>query len=344
MGYPAGAVLAPNGHIYVYDQIGSSIVVYDSTGHALRRIGRAGRGPGEFTSVHSLGLKGDTLWAYDGPLRRVTYLADEGSVLRVEQQPVDPPAIGDGRSFVLGFLSDRSVIVRFPRSTSRSLVFSNIIVRLAPFERTNGPAAVIDTITRLEQHNALIPLKGGQNGYLRHPWSAEDYIAIAPDGSRAVPLTLHGESEYTVASYSAERELFRRDFTVPPKPLPSASVDAWLDRTVAQKARAEGLSDANMRIQIREALSRSPTMPPASGIMLGRDGTTWIRREGIYPAEAAPDEIVSWDVLDSRGKIVATATVPAALDPFTATTSHVWGRRPDPEGVWRVERCQIERK
>ncbi len=49
------------------------IRVYGLDGRYRRTIGRAGAGPGEFDGLEVIGVLGDTLWAVDGNLRRITY-------------------------------------------------------------------------------------------------------------------------------------------------------------------------------------------------------------------------------------------------------------------------------
>jgi hypothetical protein len=57
------------------------IRVYDEAGTLLRRIGGAGEGPGEFGGSPSFGVVGDTVWAYDGRLERITLFDRRGNLL-----------------------------------------------------------------------------------------------------------------------------------------------------------------------------------------------------------------------------------------------------------------------
>jgi hypothetical protein len=68
-GMPA---VASDGHIVVPldDSPAGAVGVFDSAGRLVRRVGRAGDGPGEFRSVQSIGLGlGDSLWVIDNLYR-----------------------------------------------------------------------------------------------------------------------------------------------------------------------------------------------------------------------------------------------------------------------------------
>ena len=59
----------------------SNIFMYDRNGRFVKLIGRAGDGPGEFRRVRELKVWGDTLFASDAAVGRITYLSTDGKVL-----------------------------------------------------------------------------------------------------------------------------------------------------------------------------------------------------------------------------------------------------------------------
>jgi hypothetical protein len=66
------------GRIYAYGSGIEGVMAYDSAGRFLRRIGRAGSGPGEFRGVSgAVGIAGDSVAIIDGTLRRMTVLDPE---------------------------------------------------------------------------------------------------------------------------------------------------------------------------------------------------------------------------------------------------------------------------
>ena len=68
----------------------------------VRRLGRKGRGPGEFESTEMIGLLADTIWVSDRLLRRITYFPDFGKA-----KPLTRSVIGR---------SDGTLEVSVPRS------------------------------------------------------------------------------------------------------------------------------------------------------------------------------------------------------------------------------------
>jgi hypothetical protein len=71
------------GRFYVTSAYDPTITVFDARGRFLRRIGRQGQGPGEFTRRPTLLFgPGDTLYAIDAGARRMTVFSPEYEVVR----------------------------------------------------------------------------------------------------------------------------------------------------------------------------------------------------------------------------------------------------------------------
>lgn len=75
---------------FVYIHFDRSIVVFDENGKFIKRMGREGRGPGEFSNMVTLGPKyySDKLFVYDNVLKRVT-LFDTRSLSYLESFNID---------------------------------------------------------------------------------------------------------------------------------------------------------------------------------------------------------------------------------------------------------------
>ena len=80
-----GVDVDEDGLIYVNELLDSEIRVYDENGNLKRAIGGPGKGPGEFQRVMSFGVLGDTVWAIDMSLRRITLFDRSGGVLSTGQ-------------------------------------------------------------------------------------------------------------------------------------------------------------------------------------------------------------------------------------------------------------------
>lgn len=70
-----------DGNVYVVERVDMQIRVFDRNGRPLRRIGRRGEGPGEFANLSTFGVVGDTVWASDSRLRRITLFDREGNII-----------------------------------------------------------------------------------------------------------------------------------------------------------------------------------------------------------------------------------------------------------------------
>lgn len=84
--------VSPRGEIVIGDRSDRDVKMYAPTGVRLRTVGRAGGGPGEFTSLQVAQSYGDSLAAYDASRQRVVVFAPDGEEARAFSP--DPPAFG----------------------------------------------------------------------------------------------------------------------------------------------------------------------------------------------------------------------------------------------------------
>jgi hypothetical protein len=76
-----------DGGLALADAGNQRILLFSSGGRLTQRLGRRGGGPGEFNWINAVLAFGDTIVAYDGPLRRVTTFMIDGTVMRVDRLP-----------------------------------------------------------------------------------------------------------------------------------------------------------------------------------------------------------------------------------------------------------------
>jgi hypothetical protein len=125
-----------DGNIYAYEAQAAQIRVYDPRGRRLRTIARRGEGPGEFQDGPLFGVVGDTIWAYDMRLRRVTLFDRRGTVLLTSR--LDGIAVDLQRPGSIGYV--------MPRLLLRDGMFLGEL-RLYTARRTSGPWPVKETDT-----------------------------------------------------------------------------------------------------------------------------------------------------------------------------------------------------
>lgn len=74
-----------DGSLLVEDNQTDVLRLFDSRGNFIRVIGGQGEGPGEFQNLTGLSVAGDTIYAYDRRLYRVSVFLTDGTLLRSTQ-------------------------------------------------------------------------------------------------------------------------------------------------------------------------------------------------------------------------------------------------------------------
>jgi hypothetical protein len=82
MGWGGGVAVDSRGLFYVGATRDQTILVMDSSAKVLRRIGRSGKGPGEFLTVNRLGIASDTLFVSDMSGQAISLLTLDGTFIR----------------------------------------------------------------------------------------------------------------------------------------------------------------------------------------------------------------------------------------------------------------------
>ncbi|MTI87198.1 MAG: 6-bladed beta-propeller [Balneolaceae bacterium] len=87
-GSPQGVISNSDGDIFVADAKIGSIIVFNKKGEMINKIGRIGRGGGEFTKINSLTLlPGDKILIYDFFQKRFTTFSSEGNLINTKFSP-----------------------------------------------------------------------------------------------------------------------------------------------------------------------------------------------------------------------------------------------------------------
>lgn len=104
---PRGILSVPSGPIAVGESDLHQVILLDSTGTLIRRIGRQGAGPGEFDVVSLLAFWGESLAVHDPALHRLSIMGAAGALIR--QRTIDPKGLIF--PMVTGFRDDRAPIL-----------------------------------------------------------------------------------------------------------------------------------------------------------------------------------------------------------------------------------------
>lgn len=100
------------GHYYIFDKYGAnSLLVFDSIGNFIRRIGRKGHGPGEFIQLNAFTIQRDTIFALDANGQKILAYSTDGVYLNDKKTagldyPDDLAWLSNGFLFYRALYSD----------------------------------------------------------------------------------------------------------------------------------------------------------------------------------------------------------------------------------------------
>lgn len=314
-----------DGNIFVSQPQESVVKVYDARGRYVRSIGREGSGPGEFERPSSLGWRGDTLWVADPPQTRISLFAPSGGFVRAISFSRAAP-LTDGRPHIPGFLLADGSVLGFWQAPLFLVAGSRPLnIPMVRFTARGEPIALL---ARREDRNEFgVMTQGTSRTYFPQPFTDSPLTAVAPDGSALVIVRRNAAPHGDSAVFSVQRIHYSgrvslsRNYQYRPLRLSRDAVARAVDEQAGGLAetRIRTPEAAVVRRELRENLYRPRFLPPVTRLVLGRDGTIWLRREELNR------DMAWWHVLDARGRIIARAWVPARLSVRYADRTGIWG-------------------
>lgn len=329
-----------DGRLYVGQPQDGVVRVYDARGRYLREIGRSGEGPGEFERQSGMGWRGDTLWVSDFVQARISLFGPDGRFVRSITFIRADPLTGGKPNYPGDLLADGTVLGSW-RAPLYQLVAGPVSVPLVRFTPRGEP---VNVVARTQMYNEFVELRSGTSTtYFAQPFTDSPLRAVSPDGSALVLVTRSaattgGQARFTVRKvHFSGRTAFARTYRYVPKPLPSAAVERAVDEHVGglSNARFRTPPEGAVRRSIRRALYLPKHLTPVTSLVLGRDGTIWLRREEDGRST------VGWIVLDPAGNLVARLSLPARLDVRYADRTQLWGVELDELDVPTLARFRV---
>ncbi|MFQ5705375.1 MAG: hypothetical protein ACE5HT_15325 [Gemmatimonadales bacterium] len=335
----------PEGQIYVVVVGHPAIHVFGSGRGYVRRIGREGRGPGEFRSAPQIGFVGDTLWALDESSRRASFFTSDGELIRTAsfaQINTSAEAHSIETTGPVAILSDGHVLLRQEPP----------MVALAGIATVNKKLKLLRALFSVECAVATARLPNDFRLVLRRPWSFSDLLSVSSNGVHIAVLSRprvgdDGEGQYTVARFdSGGRPVFRRTFTYEANRLRTEEVNVYIDSKVEDVVSAAPLPRGRVREALRDAIDFPKYRPgvPAGGgdpihgdMLVATDGLIWIGRDTRGSQRL-------WQILDGYGRLQAVLRIPEKIHVVEATSSAVWGASADSLGVPRLVRLEVGRQ
>ena len=309
------------GRIYVLDRQLSALLVFDKDGRLIKRVGRAGEGPGEFRGPHGLGWDAaGRLWVVEGQGARSS-LFDRNADF-IETRPRTTGFYGwvwDGM-----FLGSGTMI---------ELVFQRTDTYSQPMlARYDSARGLVDTVP-------LPYTMGGdnffkfefKNGYsvTGIPFYPAPWYAIDP---RGFIWTGHNE-RYELTQLSMQGDtlrIIRKE--QPPVPVGQVERDSAI---AALREMAQGAPFDEGRIpRVKPALER---------VLVSDSGYVWV----ITSDQSATG--TTFDVFDAEGRFLGRVTTPQRIGPYRPKSplllrrGKMWGVVVDEDDVPRVVRWGIRK-
>ncbi|MCC6929336.1 MAG: hypothetical protein IT359_10130 [Gemmatimonadaceae bacterium] len=295
LGELSGIALDARGNVYVSDFSATTVWILDAGGRSVGRVGRKGRGPGEFEAPTGIAVAPDgNLVVRD--INRVTTFAPDPATGRLAKYEgaFAGPSMADWRStFATRFDAQRRLYYpafNVANRTKRSGVFyifapdgrltDSLVV--PPFPGAPAPTARVQTSAT-----------GGRmlRGLSHAPFAPLPSWDVTPRGT----LVSGMGNRYEVQETDARGALVRRyTRALPPEPIPPplrrdslAALRQRLDSVPVPLERVQGMPP-----DVREG--RIPERFPAfMAVHAAADGMLWIRRWSLNPRESVFDVFAS---------------------------------------------------
>jgi hypothetical protein len=212
----------------------------------------------------------------------------------------------------------------------------------------DADSVVRDTLMWLVQASPSLMLDVPPNLHFPGP----NYFAdtplwhIAGDGSGVVvverPPAPSGEpASYRVIRWNGDGErVFNVDIPYAPVPVPEMLVDTAVNFLADDMKEFYPSLDA-VRQMVRDTLRVPQFFPPASGVLIGTDGSIWVAREGV---DMAGYEARRYDVLDTAGRPAGIVSLDRPAKILAATSQAVWVVETDEDDVPTVIRYPLVKR
>jgi hypothetical protein len=311
-----------DGMLLVANSGTAEVIAIDSAGQVRWRFGRRGAGPGEFQRDLSLATIGDTVYAYQFGLGRLTAIAPGGTLQRTMPVALDGPNIE-----LRGGFSDGSLLF-----TARHLT---------------GMKPGLNADSVVHQRLSLLGVPLGTVGWTRG--SNVDFVmaGMGPnlDEQAFGPVTAVATAgEWLARTTGRDAEVQLRDPTgrlrrlVRWDEVPAPVRDA--DREAYRAARLAAVRSEMERRMLEDWLAHATfadTLPATGLVALGRDGRV------LVSAQCAPGHgACRWREFDGDGRWVRTLRLPVRAVRAVLAGEVLVTLSEDADGVERLDAWRVD--
>ena len=338
----SSVAVSQRGWIAVGQRDDNRILVFRGDGRPLFRFGRRGAGPGEFQMLGGfVGWVGDTLWATDVALRRLTFIHPDGTLLRTVRNPAPNSA---SRRIPASAPRQGEMYITGIGDNGTAMAFSSLVgVSIASLWRAD-PKALQSTIWLQSLDGTEATFLGFEpnrtNGCTEGAYSYYQIAcpltltAFSPTGDRYVVarpgrVTAKDGSFWLTVTGTRGDSLVHRLVRYSGTPIPRSFVDS-------SKAACRARESTAARMAACNDLSHSPQLRYIHRVMLGLDRTIWL--------ELQPDmRGRHWLTLSPTGEPIGRMTFPTRFFLWAASRTAAWGTETDADELENVVRYRIGR-
>ncbi len=320
-----GIALLADGRVAIADGGSSQIRFFDNDARFVHAVGRRGAGPGEFRALSALhSSPDDSLVALDMGTRRISVFDERGTLARTFMTP----QVGDASVLMLAGVFDSGDflyhslpimggtaappgVVRIPTVLYRSDRDGNELVKLGEFPG----------------FDVLVSEANGQPMSGLQAFGRQGVVAATGDGFVYGPA-----DQYEIHRFDMSGTLIRvirRDHH-------ARAVDPRHVQHVIDRIR-EQMPDGPMRDNfVARAGSAAKSFPPYQHLNIDAAGRLWV---GSYVAP--PDQLRTWEIFDTEGKLIGALSAPASLMVHRVGRDFLIGVNKDELGAERVEKFPL---
>lgn len=344
-------VVGPRGQIVVAVNKDMQLRFYDAAGKRTAIFGRRGSGPEEFQRKIRHGWIGDTLWAYDGALRRVTYISPEAKLLRSEvlttglntiTTPGEAPAVGSVGLFIpAAVVPGRYVGTAIMVGSAGGDRILSVGIRAATTDTVrSGDRLFLATSPSPDAFRVDTRSDKGTTFGATVPFTFYPVIQFSPDGSRFGFLSgevVGKRGSYTITMFSTKGDtIFQRAYPFSGDPIPKSVVDSAIER-IGRSADGKPTFPPDVSLKLRElARPRVPQIyAPLSNMLIGIDATVWVMGRVTPQGTTAT-------AMDQRGTPLFVVDLPPRTRLVQANRTTLWTIQTDDDDLPSVVRYRIK--
>jgi len=314
-----GVLRFEDGRIAALNGGSNTIRIFGPDGSLLTEFGGSGDGPGEFRSLGSAHiLRADTLIIWDGRRPGFSFFTVSGQL--IQSQTLTPP--GTERLNGLELLSDGRLLLEtyaspLTQDPGRSV---GIHRDFAPLILMDREGAILDTVGMFPSAELGIVRIAGGLGMGLVPFGKNSWIDTRGNS------ILVGTAEDMEVSVFDPRGRLQSIFRVPEVELTLLEEDRdWFFEQLSKRAKTP--EEGEMLEAVIEGMVFPEKKAAYSGMLVGPDGTVWLRTGLHFPPEGSSRE---WTVFSPEGALLGALQLPEGFEVFEFGSDYALG-------VWKDE-------